>query len=128
MATTNTNDDQRRGVLKMYLLMLATKANTTGGFSGVGDDRVEAVAAALANGSRALLDVLWNDVKVLAGEGSTVAQSFLGGLAERVARQGIDRGIDFVADAVSGRRAKDAARRDVGKQFMDAAQRMGGRR
>ncbi len=122
------NNQMRLGHLRLYLLTLAAEMNATGKFKGAGDDQVEAAARAILSGGGAMVSAMWDDLKSLGGEGRSIAETFATGAAERLAREGVSKAASFVEGLFTGRQqAKTEEKRQVGAQFMKAAEKMGRR-
>lgn len=79
--------------LATYLQLLAADVAERGGFASTGTDPVEAAAKAALSGAGALLNTLWEDVKVLAGLGAKATIDAARPLAARVAGEAVERGV-----------------------------------
>ena len=118
----------RLDLLKTYLAQLAADTAATGKFAGAGSDRAQAAARALLSGAAGMLEALFEDVKVVAGDGRAAATGAVAGFASRAIEGAVRTGIDKLVEAVTASLDKDKrARRSAGRAVTDAAKRMGRR-
>lgn len=116
----------RTDTLKMYLAQLAADTAAQGKFAGAGSDKAQAVAHAILNGSAHMIEALLGDVKVVAGDGRSLATTAVANFASRAVEQGIRTGMNKLGEAISAALDKDRRdKRKAGRAFMDAAKGMG---
>lgn len=116
----------RIDILKSYLARLAADAAADGKFAGMGSNRAEAAARALLSGAGGMLEALYSDVRLVAGEKGTFAAGAVAGLASRFAEGAVRYGIGKAVEAVKGTLDKDKrAYRAAGKAFKDLAKEIG---
>lgn len=119
----------RRGLLRDYLAALASDMNASRKFSAAGTDPIETAARAIVNGGSAMAATVWSDLQALGGQAApfvgAAIETAAAEVASRAARAGIDRIASGVSDFFDKKSRGKRDQREVGRRFMEAAQKMG---
>lgn len=108
----------------MYLIILASDLRRAKRFQGTDADVLRAVVKAVLAGGLAGIEEIKADLLAIAVDVKPLAQGLVESFVADKVKDAVTWGVDAVADAVTGRGAKAKAKKEVGKAFMDLADRM----